>query len=107
MIKDGKPYTNENGYTDDELLCDISKDEQDIVLGWIKENIYPRKTPLYGYTSYGLKHDLERDTKIYLTNNQFKDAMMMAGFKPVNQNELNWEYKISRKSPVFVKKRRW
>lgn len=101
MIKNGKPYTNENGRTDNELLCGISQDSQKIVLSWIKENIIPRKSALYGLTSYGLKHYLENDTGIYLTSNQFKDAMLISGYMPVNQSELNWEYRISKKSPIF------
>ena len=45
---------------------------------------------------------LERDTDIYMTNNQFKDAMLACGFLPVNERELNWHYCISRKSPAFT-----
>lgn len=104
MIKNGKPYTNESGSIDDELLSDVPEDVQKIVMDWIMNNIRPRKSPLYGRTSYGLKHYLDHDTGVYLTNNQFKDAMMIAGYMPVNPNELNWEYRISKKSPVFCKK---
>lgn len=101
MLKNGKPYTNENGYVDSELLSDVPENVQGVVLQWIANNLYQRKTPLYGFTSYGLKHRLKHDTGVYLTNNQFKDAMMVAGFKPVNPKTLNWEYCISRRSPVF------
>ena len=31
---------------------------------------------------------------MYLTNNQFKHAMLLAGFVPINANELNWEFNI-------------
>ena len=48
------------------------------------------------------KHMLERDTDIYMTNNQFKDAMLACGFLPVNERELNWHYCISRRSPAFT-----
>ena len=62
----------------------------------------PRKTPLLSNSSYGLKHMLERDTDIYMTNNQFKDAMLACDFLPVNERELNWHYCISRRSPAFT-----
>lgn len=75
---------------------------QGIVLNWIRQNILPRKTPLLSNSSYGLKHMLERDTDIYMTNNQFKDAMLACGFLPVNERELNWHYCISRRSPAFT-----
>lgn len=104
MIKNGKPYTNENGYIDDELISDVPEKVQKIVMDWIANNIRPRKMPLFGHTSYGLKHYLDHDTGVYLTNNQFKDAMMQAGYEPINPNALNWEYCISRKSPVFCNK---
>lgn len=105
MIKDGKPYTTENGYIDSKLFCEIPKKEQSIVLKWIQENIISRKTPLYGHTSYGMKHYLDHDTGVYLTNNQFKDAMLISGYRPINPNELNWEYCISKKSPIFAERK--
>ena len=48
-----------------------------------------------------MKHLLEHDTKIYLTNNEFKDAMMICGFEPMDPDMLNWIYCISAKSPAF------
>lgn len=103
-IKNGRPYTYGNGYgrdpkewVDDELITDKSLEVQQKVFDWIKENIKPRKTPNHRHSSYGLKHYLEQDTGIYLTNNAFKDAMLLCGFKPVDETELNWEYCISEK----------
>ena len=94
MIRNGRPYTNENGWEDKGLLSDKSAAVQETVLSWIKGHIRESRT-IYEYrTSYGLKHDLQRDTKIYLTNNEFKDAMMTGGFYPVDPDELNWHYRI-------------
>ena len=105
MIKNGKPYTNENGWEDSELIIDISTEQQEIVLNWIRNAFIPRKTKNRWHSSYGLKHYLQRETGMYLTNNQFKDAMMISGFYPVDPNELNWCYGISKKSPVFRRNR--
>lgn len=102
MIKNGHPYTNENGYVDDELLSDIPEDHQLIVRLWIKDNIRPIKSGNYWHSSYGIKHILQHDTKIYLTNNQFKDAMMQCGYMPCDPNRLNWNFRISEKSPAFT-----
>jgi hypothetical protein len=104
MMLNGRPFSNENGYIDDGLITRHSQDEIDVVLSWISENISPRKTPLCEHTSYGIKHLLKRDTGIYLTNNEFKDAMLLAGYRPVNPDELNWHYRISRKSKAFTRK---
>ena len=104
MMINGRPYSNENGYIDNSLITSHPQEEIDTVMGWIAESITPRKTPLDGHTSYGIKHLLEHDTQIYLTNNEFKDAMLQAGYKPVNPNELNWHYRISKKSKAFALK---
>lgn len=104
MMINGRPYSNENGYIDDSLITSHLQEEIDTVMNWIAENISKRKTPLYGHTSYGIKHLLERDVHIYLTNNEFKDAMLQAGYKPVDPNELNWRYRISKKSKAFTLK---
>ena len=101
MQKNGKPYTNENGYTDSKLLSDMPEDVQGVVLLWIANNIYPRKTPLRGITSYWLKHRLQHDTGVYVTDDVFRNAMMLSGYHPVTQNAASWKYCISRRSPVF------
>ena len=59
-------------------------------------------TILAGRTSYGMKHILHDDTEVYLTNNQFKDAMLLAGYKPVDPNELNWRYWIALTRDINV-----
>ena len=106
-IIDGHPITyhkdrkNEPLVIDKDLMSDIPIEIQEKVFAWIKENIYPRKTPLEFPTSYGLKHILKRDIDIYLTNNAFKDAMLQCGFEPVDFTELNWSFRISKRSPAL------
>lgn len=101
MMLLGRPYTDENGWVDKELITDLPEEKKNACITWIKMNIYPRATKNPSITSYGLKHCLERDTGIYLTNNQFKDAMLECGYEPCDPNELNWHYRISNKSPAF------
>ena len=109
--ENGHPYScggmDWNGPTgqDYDLLTCLPNEEQDIVLAWIKDNIMPRKTPNYMHTSYGIKHRLQWETGIYMTNNMFKDAMLICGFSPVDTHELNWRYCISEKSPVFKRRK--
>lgn len=101
MIKNGRPYTDENNHVDDKLITDIDEETQKRVFDWIDENFSPRRTKLPDVTSYGLKHLLQRDINIYLTNNQFKDAMMHCGYMPVDPNTCNWIYRISKDSKAF------
>lgn len=105
MMRNNRPYTNENGWEDDGLITDRPKEEMDMAMAWIADNLRPRKTPLLSRTSYGIKHLLQRDTGLYLTNNEFKDAMLLSGYEPIDPNELNWHYCISKKSPAFNWKR--
>ena len=101
MIRNGRPYSNENGYIDDGLITDKTREIQKTVYDWIAHNIVPRNTPNRWHSSYGLKHIFQSDTGIYLTNNEFKDAMLRCGFQPVDPAELNWTYCISQRSPAF------
>lgn len=101
MIRHGVPYTNENGCTDGALLTDLPEEEQKLVLEWIRDKIRPIKGVNIHHSSYGMKHILEHDTGIYLTNNQFKHAMLISGHEPDNARRLNWLFRISEKSPAF------
>lgn len=103
MISDGRPYTNENGRTDAGLITDLNHTDQQKVFDWIDENIHPAKTWNRKQSSYSLKHHLERDTGIYLTNNRFKDAMWLCGYEPQDANRLNWYFRIRTvKNPLEV-----
>lgn len=107
MMKNNRPFSNENGWIDDSLITDRPQDEMTTALGWINENIRPARRKLEGRTSYGIKHILQHDTGLYLTNNEFKDAMLLSGYAPIDANELNWHYRISGKSPAFVREENW
>ena len=93
------PFTK----NDENLFTDLVKEEQETVKAWIQKNLWLRETPNYHHTSYGIKHILQHDTGIYLTNNQFKHAMAVCGFYPVNAWALNWNYCLSQASPAFKK----
>lgn len=94
MMKNGRPYTSENGVVDNALIYTISDADAALVSRWIKDNIRHADGNFTGRTSYGLKHLLQQDCGVYLTNNQFKHAMLLAGFVPINANDLNWEFNI-------------
>lgn len=103
--RNGHPYTeyiwNGRKITDAALLSELPEKDQATVLDWIKRELTPAKRTLKDHTSYGIKHILQHDTGIYLTNNAFKDAMFTAGYLPAEPREINWSYKISKYSPAF------
>lgn len=90
----GRPYSiSASGYLDKKLVTDLSETEQTVVNGWINTKISKAKKT-FPRSSYWLKHLLERETGIYMTNNQFKDAMAINGYRPIDNEPLNWEYRI-------------
>ena len=99
MLINGRPYTNENGANDITLLTDRKDVDYRIVESWIKENIR-RSRSVSCHSSYGLKHIFNHDTGIYLTNNEFKDALLLAGYSSIDPNELNWRYRIKLKCEI-------
>ena len=54
-------YKIETG-NDTAHLCDLSEEEQEIVLEWLQWNIWPAKDKLNGHSSYGMEHILNNRT---------------------------------------------
>ena len=99
---EGNPCFMAATQNDTRHFCDLTQAEQEMALRWLRYNIIPTSTPLENRTSYGMKHVLQSRTNIYMTNNQFKEAMLRCGFFPVNTDELNWIFCISKASPIFM-----
>ena len=103
VIVDKHPQTyGDKDSIDDRLFEHLDNDIQQKVISWIKSNFYHHTSVYRDSNSYGLKHLLEKRTGIYLTNNQFKDSMLVAGFKPHNELEFNWYFKLDPSSPAFA-----
>lgn len=104
MIKNGRAYTlkSENGLGDecDQITTGATMGGIDtagfmsLVFGWIHYHISPASKTCTRYSSYSLKHMVENDIGFYITNNQFKDAMLLCGYQPVDANKTNWLFKI-------------
>lgn len=106
VSENGEPMTLElSGRVDDKLITNLSDDEQKLVLDWIHASFMPIKTVNKKHTSYGLKHLLQHETGLYLTNNQFKHAMLLSGYYPEKPGDRNWRFRISEKSPALKRTR--
>ena len=100
-------------YGDDEVnytnrpiaFLDLAADEQRRLVEYCTQSFIHRVSPNRSWSSYGLKHLFENETpsSFYVSNGQFKGAMLIAGFLPVATETLNWVYRISQKSPALVK----
>lgn len=77
----------------------LPDNEKITLVNWIVAFFKPIKTVNNRHSSYGLKHVFEHaPLGFYVNNGAFKGAMLIAGFEPVDPNELNWRFKISEAS---------
>lgn len=104
MVNEKRPCTlNPDNSVDSALVTDLPANILPEILAWIRDNLTPSEDLCQDKTSYSLKHDLQNDTGIYMTNNQFKDAMLLCGFQAYDTDELNWKFYISPESVLFKK----
>lgn len=97
-IVDGLPIEYAySGYVSRDLFTDLPVGQQKKAIEWIGAYIRPIKSENRRHSSYGLKHLLEYDTGVYMCNNQFKHLMLMCGFEPVREHEINWTFRISER----------
>jgi hypothetical protein len=62
--------------------CKPPEQEQvELCKNWITKNCKPRKTINHNHSSYGLKHDVERDVGEYISNGAFIRAAIELGYK--------------------------
>lgn len=92
----GIPWTD----GDRHRLNELPQETQSVVLAWIKTGIILCKNGLV-CSSYFLKHRLHAETGIYVSDNQFKEAMLICGISPKNVCAFHWEYPLSRKSRIL------
>lgn len=81
------PVNRPDGY---ETLSEL---EKQTLQEWIELAIQPAKHK-HSFSSYGLKHEYEYQTGLYVTNGQFKGAMLQCGYTPIDTNAINWKYRI-------------
>ena len=83
---------------------DLTPEQQDFILNYIRDNFEPIKNINYSRTAYGLKALFTRDY-FFVTQEQFAEAMRRAGYKVVpfgtNGNSC---FNISNRS-LHLKKR--
>jgi hypothetical protein len=72
----------------------LSQEEREALQYWIERAIQPALKADERHSSYGLKYEYERETKLYVSHAQFKGAMLVAGYLPTEKGEQNWHFKI-------------
>lgn len=80
--------------------CDrpLQKAEIEAAKRWIKDCCWERKIINWDYSSYGLKHVMERETRIYVTNGAFIKAAMLLGYSIKSHNSINVHFNMGIKT---------
>jgi hypothetical protein len=68
--------------------------KRELLLRWIDLVLYPAATVWRDATSYGLKHAAEDDLGFYISNGEFKGAMLEAGYESADAWEQNWMFRV-------------
>lgn len=97
----GGDYIVETG-NDREHFTDLDPEEQEKCVEWLRYNLVPAGKVLHNHTSYGMKHILQDRTNVYMTNNAFKELMLLCGFYPSEPDILNWTFYVKKTSPMFM-----
>lgn len=79
----------------------LSVDIKNKLIEWCKKHFIQTNTNNSKHSSYKLKHIYEKAEKTYVTNGQFKAAMLLAGFSYKDNAEKNWHFNISEKSSAL------
>jgi len=73
----------------------LTIDQKEELQSWIKGRFIHCKTINKTYTSYGYKHIFENDRHgFYISNEQFKGAMLEAGYIPRDKLSKNWNFYV-------------
>jgi len=69
----------------------LSEEEKAATREWITREL--RSSRAMGpKCSHGLKHVYQRLTGRYLTNGEFKGAMLACGYQPIDRTEPSWQF---------------
>lgn len=89
--------------------CDVTAEEHfNNIVEWCKthfKNIawsHHKSSKLFYSTSYGFKHNCERDLKCYVANNWMKMAMICAGLEVCNCKYVDYETGRVEKTPILL-----
>lgn len=87
-------------------FSDLDDETKSMVVEWITSNLKKRKTINRYKTVYWIKHALQSQTGIYLTESQFAEALLICGFlvvktlQPCHVMQTN----VADRAPAFTSK---
>jgi len=92
-------WTDDPRYCSEEEYLTLNQEQQEILLNLIKSHLRPASCFNYKFTSYGLKHALQRMAHFYVSNADAKKAMTDAGFRSRPSDwPPNWYFNVTHQS---------
>lgn len=85
-------------YSTPDEFDELPEERKNELVTYLKGRFAPSDT-MYPGSSYGMKHGRTNAAVGYVTNGQFKGAMLAAGFKPVFLHEENWRFNVKEWRP--------
>lgn len=85
-----KERKNNAGLNNPSEFYKLDYEHQEKLLDWISFNLSERKGFNYRFSSYRLKHLLP----FYVTNGEFKGAMLRLGYRVADKTLMNWNFNI-------------
>ena len=75
-----------------------------MTIRWIDKNLKKRETANKHRTVYGVKHVLQAQTGIYLTESQFAEALLRCDYQLIRTSQCRHAMyvNVSDKSPAFI-----
>ncbi len=73
----------------------LTPEKKELLAYWISKAVKPAST-YDANSSYGIKHDFEYQTGVYVSNAEFKGAMLIADYLPHDAFAQNWHFKITK-----------
>jgi hypothetical protein len=84
----------EYGADDPRGIVDLDPEPRMKLFDWIREAFVADRKELDALSSYQLKHAFEAEQNVYVTNGQFKGAMLLCGFYPTHADNQYWLFKV-------------
>lgn len=78
---------------------ELDEETKDVTLEWIRCNLWPVKATNKNSSTYTMKHLLQSQTGVYLTENEFAEALLLCGFT-VKSNGKRKYFNFSKRSPA-------
>lgn len=88
-----------NKYDNPKMFLELKPLEQILLISWIFNTLVPSKSINNNVDSYWIKHKFSDSLLgFYISNGQFKGAMILAGYRSIDMGQQNWHFNIKQAS---------